>query len=88
VRISILFEIFSNFPFIGGGVDPRGYIWSIKIIAYIAYNTRNNNICGLGVGISIVFEIFSNFLFLRGRLTPGAISNVLHILPVTLSICF
>jgi hypothetical protein len=26
VRISILFEIFSNFPFIGGGVDPRGYI--------------------------------------------------------------
>jgi hypothetical protein len=70
-----------------GGVDPRGHI---KCITYIAYNTRNKNIHvhGLGVGISIVFEIFSNFPFLGVELTPGAISNVLHILPVTVSICF
>jgi hypothetical protein len=45
-------------------------------------NTRNNNIDGFGGGISVVFEIFSNFLF-RGGVTPGAISNVLHILPIT-----
>jgi hypothetical protein len=46
-------------------------------------DTRNKNIYGLGVGISKVFEIFSNFLFLGVGLTPGAISYVLHILPVT-----
>jgi hypothetical protein len=35
------------------------------------------------VGISIVFEIFSNIPFRGEGVTPGAISNVLHILPVT-----
>jgi hypothetical protein len=45
---------------------------------------RNKNTYSLRVGISIVFKIFSNFLF-QGRvgLTPWAISDVLHILPVT-----
>jgi hypothetical protein len=45
-------------------------------------DTRNKYIQSLGVGISIVFKIFSNFPFLRMELTQGAISNVLHILPV------
>jgi hypothetical protein len=49
------------------------------------FDTKNKNILyGLGVGISIVFEVFSNFPFQGGGLTLGAISNVLHILPVTL----
>jgi hypothetical protein len=26
VGISTVFEIFSNFPFLGGGADPRGHI--------------------------------------------------------------
>jgi hypothetical protein len=26
IRISIVFEIFSNFTFMGGWVDPRGHI--------------------------------------------------------------
>jgi hypothetical protein len=26
IGISTVFEIFSNFPFLGGGVDPRGHI--------------------------------------------------------------
>jgi hypothetical protein len=46
-------------------------------------DTKNKNKYDLGVGISIVFKKFSNFPFLGVRLTPGAISNVLHILPVT-----
>jgi hypothetical protein len=50
--------------------------------------TRKKNMYGLGVGISIVYEIFSNFTFLRVELTPGVISNVFQILPVTLGICF
>jgi hypothetical protein len=63
VEISIDFKIFSNFSFLGDGVDPRGHI---QCIAYLAYNTRNKNIYGLGVGISIDYEIFSQFPTLRG----------------------
>jgi hypothetical protein len=48
---------------------------------------RSKNIYGLGVGISIVFKMFSNFLFLGVGLTPRAISNVLHRLPVIPGIC-
>jgi hypothetical protein len=40
------------------------------------------------VEISTIFEIISKFPFLRVGLTPGAISDVLYILPVTLGICF
>jgi hypothetical protein len=43
---------------------------------------------GLVMGISTVFEIFNNFSHLGVEVTPGAISNVLHILPVTLGIGF
>jgi hypothetical protein len=63
VGISIVFEIFSNFPFLLGGADPRG---NILCTAYIAYNTRNKNIYGSGLGISRVFNIISNFPFLGG----------------------
>jgi hypothetical protein len=50
------------------------------------------NVYGLGVGISIVLR-YSAFPVSGGGgggggLTPETISNVLHILPVTLSICF
>jgi hypothetical protein len=41
-----------------------------NVIAYIACNTRNKKIYGLGVGISIDFKIFSNFLFLGGGVDP------------------
>jgi hypothetical protein len=37
VGISTVFEIFSNFPFLGGGVDPRGHIYHRE---YIACNTQ------------------------------------------------
>jgi hypothetical protein len=42
-------------------------------------DTKNKNMCGLGVGISMGFEIqpISHFW--------GAISNVLHILPLTVA---
>jgi hypothetical protein len=54
-------------------------------------DTRNKNMYGLGVGFSIVFKIFSKQIPVsgggegrgRGVLTPGAMPNVLHILPVT-----
>jgi hypothetical protein len=53
VVISIVFEIFSQFPISGGGVAP-GAISNVL-------QTRNMNIYGLRVVISIVFEIFSQF---------------------------
>jgi hypothetical protein len=46
VGISIAFEIFSNFPFLWGGVDPKGHIYCIS---YIACNTRDKDMYGLGV---------------------------------------
>jgi hypothetical protein len=45
-------------------------------------DTRNKNMYGLGVGISTGFEIQPISYFWGVGLTPGAISNVLHILPV------
>ena len=45
--------------------------------------TGNKNMYGLGVGISTGFEIQQISHFGGGGLTPGAISNVLYILPVT-----
>ena len=62
--ISIDSKIFSNFPFLGGRVNPRG-------IANIAYNIRNMNIYGLGMGISIVLRYSVNFPFLGGGVNPS-----------------
>jgi hypothetical protein len=45
--------------------------------------TENKNIYGLGVGISTGFEIQQISHFWGVGLTPRAISNVLHVLPVT-----
>ena len=45
--------------------------------------TENKNMFGLGVGISTGFEIQQISHFWGVGLTPMAISNVLHILPVT-----
>jgi hypothetical protein len=45
--------------------------------------TRNKKVYGLGLGISTGFEIQPISHFWGVGLTPGAISNVLHILPVT-----
>jgi hypothetical protein len=50
-------------------------------------DTRNKNMYGLEVGISMVFKIFRQFPIYGGVDTRGHI-NVLHILPVTFSICF
>jgi hypothetical protein len=78
---------FRDISVYGDGDDPRGHILCIAYTC-TACNRRNQNINSLGVGISIVFKIFSNFPFLGcvcgggGGLTPGVISNVLHILPV------
>ena len=66
--ISIDFKIFSNFSFLGGGVNPSGHI---QCIANIAYNVRNMNIYGLGMGISIVFEIFSHISHFWGGVDPS-----------------
>ena len=65
--ISIDFKIFSNFSFLGGGVNPRGHI---QCIANIAYNIRNISIYGLGMGISIVLRYSVNFPFLGGGVDP------------------
>jgi hypothetical protein len=48
-------------------------------------DTRNKNIYGLGVGISTVFFFKYSAIsrFCGVLFTSGAISNVLHILPVT-----
>jgi hypothetical protein len=46
-------------------------------------DTGNKNMYGLWVGISTGFEIQPISHFWGVGLTPGAISNVLHILPVT-----
>jgi hypothetical protein len=46
-------------------------------------DTKNKNMYGLGVAISMGFEIQPISHFWEMRLTPGAIANVLHILPVT-----
>jgi hypothetical protein len=39
VGISTVFKIFSNFPFLGGGVDPRGHGQN-TIGCYLTHETR------------------------------------------------
>jgi hypothetical protein len=63
--------------------NKRFNMHGLRVGISMLFDTRNKNIYGLGVRISIVFKIFSNSCLWKVGMTPGVISNVLHILPVT-----
>jgi hypothetical protein len=62
VGISIVFEIFSNLPFLGVGLTPGG----TSSVLHILSVTQGY----IWLRISIVFEIFSNLPFLGGGDDP------------------
>jgi hypothetical protein len=83
VGISTVFKIFSNFNFLGGGVDPRGHDLH-TIGCPLTQGTRIYMVLGWG---SQQFSRYSAISHSWGvGLTPGAISNIMNIMPVTLSI--